>query len=205
MKKQLTLLTAFFVIVLGCSAPSRVSSQNKKPESQATPSPAETSAQDSEAAQAMKALRDRVLTSSGDDLGLSGKDAKAKVWAVLMEVAFPSGVSTVVSIGDGTASLYTSIGGGVLGGYSARKEAKRFVAQAEKHLAGMKLTKSFPYPEVGRIKFYVVTREGVYTEEAGENELVSGQHALSPLFLAANDVLTGLRIASEQAKPSGKP
>ena len=205
MKKRLTLLTAFFVLVLGFSAPSRVSSQNKKPESQATPSPAESSAQDAKAAQAMKALRDRVLTSSAEDLGLSGKDAKAKVWAVLMEIAFPSGVSTVVSIGDGTASLYTDTGGGVLGGYSARAEAKRFVAQAEKYLAGMKLTKSFPYPEVGRMKFYVVTREGVYTDEASENELVGGQHRLSPLFFAANDVLTGLRTASERAQPTGKP
>lgn len=52
----------------------------------------------------------------------------------------------------------------------------------------MKATKSFPYPQVGRIKFYVLTREGVYTDEADENELVSGQHALSPLFLAGNDV-----------------
>ena len=205
MKKQLTLLTAFFVIVLGCSAPSPVSSQNKKPESQATPSATESSAQDVQAAQAMKALRERLLTSSAEDLGLSGKDAKAKVFGVLMEIALPSGVSTVVSIGDGTASLYTSTGGGVLGGYSAREEAKRFVAQAAKHLAGMKSTKSFPYPQVGRIKFYVLTREGVYTDEADENELVGGQHALSPLFLAGNDVLTGLRTASERVKPTGKP
>lgn len=205
MKKQLTLLTAFFVIVLGCSTPSRVSSQDKNPKGQATPSATESSAQATQAAQAMKALREKLLTSSAEDLGLSGKDAKAKVFGVLMEIAFPSGVSTVVSIGDGTASLYTSTGGGVLGGYSAREEAKRFVAQAAKHLAGMKLTKSFPYPQVGRIKFYVLTREGVYTDEADENELVGGQHALSPLFIAGNDVLTGLRTASERVKPTGKP
>jgi hypothetical protein len=204
-KKQLTLLTAFFVIVLGCSAPSRVSSQNKKAESQATPSATESPAQAAQAVQAMKRLRERLLTSSAEELGLSGKDAKAKVYGILMEIGFSSGASTVVSIGDGTASLYTSTGGGVLGGYSARKEAKRFVAQAAKHLAGMKSTKSFPYPQAGRIKFYVLTREGVYTDEADENQLVGGQHALSPLFFAGNDVLTGLRIASERVKPSGKP
>lgn len=110
MKKQLTLLTAFFVIVLGCSAPSRVSSQDKKPESQATPSANESSDQAAKAAEAMKALREKLLTSSAEELGLSGKDAKAKVFGVLMEIAFPSGASTVVSLGDGTASLYTSTG-----------------------------------------------------------------------------------------------
>jgi hypothetical protein len=122
-----------------------------------------------------------------------------------MEVALPSGVGTIVSVRDGTASLYASTGGGVLGGHSAREEAKRFVAEAEKHLAGMKPAKSFPYPEVGRVKFYVLTREGVYSAEADEKELVRGRHALSPLFLAGNDVLTGLRTASERAKPTGKP
>ena len=201
MKKRFALLTALVVIVLGCSTPRPASSQNKKPESQATP----TTEASAKAAEAMRGLRNRLLTSSAEDVGLSGKDAEAKVWGVLMEVAFPSGVSTIVSIRDGTASLYMSTGGGVLGGYSAREQARLFVAAAEKHLAEMKLTKSFPYPEVGRLKFYVLTRDGVYTAEAGEKELVSGQHALSPLFFAGNDVLTGLRTSSEQAKPTGKP
>lgn len=201
MKFKLALLTAFLV-VLGCSVPRQASSQNKKPESQATPSPAESSAK---AAEAMKGLRDRLFTASPDDIGLSGEDAKAKVWGVMMEIALSSGVATLVSIRDGSASVYTSTGGGVLGGYSARDQAKRFVLEAEKHLAQMKPTKSFPYPEVGRLKFYVLTREGVYSAEAEEKELVGGQHALSPLFLAGNDVLTGLRGASEQAKPTSKP
>jgi len=200
MKKRFALLTTLFVIVLGCSAPRRATSQDKKPQSQATPSAAE-----SKAAQAMKGLRNKLLTSSAEDLGLSGKDAQAKVWAVLMEVALGEAVSTIVSIRDGTASLYTSTGGGILGGYSAKDQAKRFVLEAEKHVAGMKLTTSFPYPEAGRLKFYVLTNDGVYTGEAEEKELLSGHHALSPLFLAGNDVITGLRTASEQVKPAARP
>ena len=179
MKKQLTLLTVVFVIVLGCSATRQVNSQGKKPDSRATPSDDKSSAQ---MAEKMKGLRDRLLTSSAEELGLSREDEEAKVWGVLMEVAFDWGVATVVSVRDGTASLYMSTGGGILGGYSAQQEAKRFVAEAEKHLAGMKTTKSFPYPQVGQVKFYVRTREGVYTSEAGEKELVNGRHALSQLF-----------------------
>jgi hypothetical protein len=33
----------------------------------------------------MKELRDKLLTSSAEDIGLSGEDAKAKVWGVMME------------------------------------------------------------------------------------------------------------------------
>jgi hypothetical protein len=196
--KKLTLLMALFAM-LGCSVPQQANSQNKKPESQATPSTGESA----KAAEAMKGLRDRLFTSSAEEVGLSGKDAKAKVWGALMEVAFPEGVGTLVSIRDGSASLYTTTGGAVLGVTSA--QAKQFVAEAEKHLARMEPAKSYPYPNVGRIKFYALTQEGVYAAEVDEKELVGGGHALSPLFTAANDVLTALRTASDQTKQSGKP
>jgi hypothetical protein len=196
--KKLTLLTALFAM-LGCSPQQKATSQNKKPESQATPGTAESA----KAAEVMKRLRDRLFTSSPEEIGLSGEAANAKVWGALMELGLPSGVGTVVSMHDGSTSLYTTTGGGVIGVTSA--QAKRFVAEAEKHLAQMEPAKSFPYPNVGRIKFYVLTREGVYVAEANEKELAGGGHSLSPLFKAGDDVLTELRTASEQTKDTGKP
>lgn len=203
MKKTLILFTIQIIFALACSPHRSVGSQGKKPQNRATPAEAASAAPPDARipAQGMKELRDKLLISSPEDAGLSGEDAKAKVWAVMMEVAFPNGVATLISLRDGTASLYTSSGGGIFGGYSARNEAKRFVAEAEKHLASMKPTKSFPYPEPRRMKFYILTRDGVYTAEADENELVSGQHSLSPLFLAGNEVLTGLRTHAEGQKP----
>jgi hypothetical protein len=117
----------------------------------------------------------------------------------MMEVSFPTGSITLISLRDGTASFYTRTGG-IMGGFSAQKEAKRFVVEAEKHLASMKPEKSFPYPEVGRMKFYALTSGGVYTAETDEQEVVNGRHALSPLFIAGNDVLSALRIANERIK-----
>jgi hypothetical protein len=204
MKMRLTLLPAMLIFALACSAQRGVSSQDKAT-SQTTPAPATqatppANAQSSPKENPMKALRDKLLTSSAKDV-LRGEDAKAKVWGVLMEVAFPDGVATLVSLRDGTASLYTSTGGGILGGLSAVNEAKRFVAEAEKHLASMKPTKSFPYPEAGRMKFYVLTRSGVYTAEGAEPEVTHQGHTLFPLFLMGNDVLTALRTKSQAAKP----
>ena len=195
MRNRLTLLTTVFILVLGGSTHSSVGSQEKKPESRAA-KPANT---DSRQAQAMKGLRDRVLTSSPEEIGLTGEDAKAKVWGVMMEMTFSSGGSiTLLSLRDGTASLYGSTGGGMLGGYAAQKEAKRFVAEGEKHLASMQPTKSFPYPEVGRLKFYVLTQDGVYTAEAGESKVQDARHPLFPLFIAANEVLDVLRTVKQR-------
>jgi len=118
-----------------------------------------------------------------------------------MEVALPEGVATLVSLRDGTASLYTSTGGGIIGGYIARKEATQFVTEAEKYLASMKPVKSFPYPEVGRVKFYVLTRGGVYTAEIDQKEAQDPRHPFYSLFLAGNKVLAVLGTAHKQSKP----
>ena len=203
MKKRLTSLTVLFIFALGCSPQNWVSPQNKKPQRRATPAEAASAAKPAEAenspqAKAMKGLRDKLLTSSAEEV-LSGGDAEANVWGVLMEFTFPdvAATFTVVSLRDGTASLYISTGGGILGGYIARQEAKRFVTEAEKHLARMKPEKSFPYPKAGHMKFYVLTRGGVFTAEADEKELLSEKHTHFPLFLAANEVLTVLRTQME--------
>ncbi len=193
MKKRLTLLTALFILVAGCSGLRQARSQDKKPESGViTGDPAKQ-------AEVMKALRNKLLTAKPEEI-LEGEDAKAKVWGVLMDYAFPSGVATLVSVRDGTSSLYTSTGGGVLGGYVARDEAKAFVAAAEKHLKDMKRTEAFPYPVAGRVKFYVLTRDGVFTAEVGMKELGERTHRLSPLYHSSNQVLNQLRLASEKRK-----
>jgi hypothetical protein len=192
MKKQLALLTVLFMFLLGCSASRPASSQDQTADSQAKPNEAEA-----------KQLRDKLLKSSPQEMGLSKQHAEAKVWGAAMEVAFPEGVATIVSLRDGSASLYSSTGFTVLGRYSIAQEARRFVVLGEKHLGSMQPTETFPYPKVGQIKFYVLTRDGVYSSEADEKELDGGQHALSPLFVAGNGVLSGLRIAAERMDPTG--
>jgi hypothetical protein len=65
--------------------------------------------------------------------------------------------------------------------------------------------KSFTYPTLGQVKFYVLTQEGVYSSEADEKELFQRQDALYPLFFAGNEVAIGLRAASERVNQTKKP
>ncbi|HEX6182706.1 MAG TPA: hypothetical protein VFZ44_02265 [Pyrinomonadaceae bacterium] len=196
MKKSLALLAALFILTAGCSALRSVSSQDKTQDK--APESA-ISGDRAQQAEVMKELRNKLLTAKPDEL-LEGEDAKAKVWGVLMDVTFPSGTATLVSLRDGTASLYTTGGGGVLGGYVAREQAKEFVVAAEKHLGQMRPTEAFPYPANGRVKFYVLTRDGVLTGEAGLSEMGERKHKLWTLYYAADQVLTQLRLASEKNK-----
>ena len=193
MKKSLALLAALFILTAGCPALRSASSQDKAPEGV-------ISGDRAKQAEVMRELRNKLLTAKPDEL-LEGEDAKAKVWGVLMDVTFPSGTATLVSLRDGTASLYTTGGGGVLGGYIAREQAKEFVAAAEKHLKEMSPAEAFPYPANGRVKFYVLTSDGVLTGEAGLSEMGERKHKLWTLYYAADQVLTRLRLASEKNKP----
>ena len=196
MKKKLTLLTALLALAAGCSALRVFSSQDKKPEVSVSEGDA------AKQAEVMKELRHKLLTTSDpDELGLSEEDAGAKTWGVLVDAASGPGVATLVSLRDGTSSLYTTTGGGVLGGYSAKDDARAVVVEAEKHLAQMRRTEEFPYPEAGRVKFYVLTPDGVLTAEAGLKELTGKRDELWPLFYAADKVLTRLRQARGETGP----
>ena len=203
MKKRITLAAALLVLAVGCSAARLAVSQKRKPGGGATP-PAPAAS--TPAPEGTMMLRNKWLTSDVDEIGLGDALGKANVWGAMMELALPvdgeTAVGTVFSALDGTASLYTSRGGGILGGYSAKEPAQRFVAEAEKHLAHMKPTKAFPHPRIGRVKFYVMTRKGVYTADASDRELGGGRHALSRLSHAGHEVLTGLRLASGRARPT---
>ena len=52
------------------------------------------------------------------------------VFGVVMDMTYPSGVATLVTFADGTASLYTSTGGGIIGGGSAGSSMAAYLAKA---------------------------------------------------------------------------
>lgn len=56
------------------------------------------------------------------------------VWGILMETGYPQGIATLVSLADGTTSLYFSNGDGMIGGgqhANIAQASKAFVAAAE--------------------------------------------------------------------------
>ena len=145
-------------------------------------------------------LRTQALTGSRAAFGLDATSPDAPAWGVLMETGFPEGTATLVSMSDGSASLYFSGGGGVIGGSgheNVRRVATNFVRLAGQQQASMVATKTFPLPRTGRTVFYVLTDSGVFSTEADENALGEQLHALSPLFYAGQDVITQLRLVSD--------
>ena len=152
-------------------------------------------------AEAVAALR--LMALEAPPSKLVAKPVGEEPWAVIMETGYGNAVASIVCLVDGSASLYLSSGGGVIGGgdhEAVGAVAKRLVGTAGRFVKMLAPTSTFPLPADGHTRFYVRVREKVLTAEATEKELGEGNHGLSPLFFAGQEVVTQLRLLSESGK-----
>ena len=146
---------------------------------------------------AMRGLREMMLTSPATKLGIQRSDDFPRTYGVLMD--WPIGnerISTVVGLCDGNASLYTTSTFGVIGGIgheSVRKAAVSFVKAADKFYAESTPTSDYPYPKSDRLKFYLVTFDGVRVIDADLNLVSSGKDKFSELFNQGQQLIGQLR------------
>lgn len=120
----------------------------------------------------------------------------------LMEITQSAGTASLVAVADGTVSLYTTGGGGMIAGehLAVREAAERFLQAAADAAPSMIATSEFPLPEPGHVRFHVRTPEGDVTADAAESLLRARRHQLAPLYVAGQDVITELR---QQTDPRG--
>ena len=146
-------------------------------------------------------LRNLVFQTPPETLGLARSEEYPLVWGAVMELGYVEAVATLISFADGTTSLVFSNGGGMIGGgqHNAVAEASRaFVTSAELYVEQMDPAEFAPLPAPGRVRFYILTFEGVFTADADVVELEKEIHPLSPLYFSGQDVIAQLRLIQEQ-------
>lgn len=119
------------------------------------------------------------------------------VYGALMDLGIRDAFATVVAYSNGEGSVYLSNGGGFIGGgqhASVAFAAKSFVETAAKAVSHMKPVISYPLPTAGMTNFYAVTSNGVLFAEGWESEFNEGVSPLTPLFAAAQEVITAYRV-----------
>jgi hypothetical protein len=147
------------------------------------------------------ALRNLLLTTPPDKFGFIRTGSGVEAYGILMELGLREHVATLSSFRDGNASFYQGSGGGFLGGGTVdeiRKAAIQFVKEAEPYAEKMKPTDTFPYPDIGRVRFFLLTFDGVLSAEVDERDLANDKNELSPLYAAAHRVLTQFRLADKR-------
>lgn len=157
-----------------------------------------------EAAAVMHELRETALTEHASELGITPEPGKP--WGFVMETGYPEAVVSLVVFADGSTSLYFSKGGGFLGGGenpNVNQAARALVAKAATETHYFKPAIDHTLPSEGMTRFYLRTDAGLLTAEAPENELGENRHPLSALFHTAHEVLTQIRLISEERRRPG--
>jgi hypothetical protein len=142
------------------------------------------------------ALREQAFSASAKTIGIA-LSSSSEPWGVVMEMGFPEALVTLVSLKDGTASLYFSNGGGVIGAgqhKSVSVAAKNLVMVSKGYLSRLSKTQVHPLPEIGKVRFYLLSESGIFaSEQVDKKELADGAHPLSGLFYLGNEVITAIR------------
>jgi hypothetical protein len=151
-------------------------------------------------------LRYNILSIDPNKVGLAPKPGVNASWGVVTDLGVaPSGYMTLVSLVDGTTSMYTSSGGGMIGAGENKAGAPAqasvaLVMAAEKFYRLMQPTKVFPLPSAGNVRFYVLTSYGVYSAEFPQLTPADDKHPFFELYAFAQNVITELRLLDEKQK-----
>jgi hypothetical protein len=145
-------------------------------------------------------LRGRLIDTDPQSVGLVPTERFRHVWSCLTELEMDGEIASVVSLIDGTTSLYTSRGGGVIGGGDHVQVAEASLALLDVTEASLEIlepTEEVPLPTRNEVRFNVLTFQGRRTSAADQGEAEQPMHPLHALFAAAQNVITELRLIDE--------
>lgn len=149
-------------------------------------------------------IRNQVLNLTANQLGELGNNP---VLSVLMETGYPEAVVTLVAVADGSASIYFSNGGGIIGAGEhpqGKEYSLKLIQSSKDYLHFAKPDKKHPLPKNGNTRFYFVMPKGVVVVEAKEDDLGNNKHKLSPLFHQAHKLIYVIQMIEKEKKAEQK-
>ncbi|MEJ0088816.1 MAG: hypothetical protein WDM80_03555 [Limisphaerales bacterium] len=154
-------------------------------------------------AELMREMRLKQLTMPPSEFSQTPTAEFPRVCAVLMDWPIAQGTVTVVARTTGDASVYTDGTFGVFGGIgheSVRKAATNCVRVADSLFESATATKDYPYPKIGRVRFYLVGYDGVRVIDGDLEAVRTGKDRCSDLYEAAQSVITELRLITQHQR-----
>ena len=115
-------------------------------------------------ADAGRALRQMMLATPPAKTGEKPTKEFPRIYGILMDWPIGDQTATVFSSSTGAASLYTTSTFGIIGGEgheTVRTAATNFVRAADRLFDSATPTTEYPYPAANRVRFYLLTFDGV--------------------------------------------
>ena len=149
---------------------------------------------------AVEELKEMLFNLDPKTLDIAPSEDLPRVWGFIMEMYVSQTWINLICIADGTVSIYTGVGGGIIGAGqhdSVRNAARMCLEEAEKILDHLKNFDPTHIQNEEKIKFHVLTFNGIRSDEAETDEILSGNHYLSELNHYAQNVITEVRLAEQ--------
>jgi hypothetical protein len=137
-------------------------------------------------------LRDLILRGDPHAHGWTPSPDLPNVWGALVEVGLSGGPASLVSLLDGTTSLYLGNGAATIGAGAVDTVAegsRDLLAVIDHALTHFDAIWEFPLPEQGQVRMVALTYRGPMGANAGQHELEDDSHPLAAAYTAAGAVL----------------
>lgn len=132
--------------------------------------------------------------------GLPAPDAThADVAGVVIDIPAEGGFATVVAMTDSTTSMYTSVGGGVIGAGEHAHVAdatRRLLMEVQAQLGLFRRLDDGEFPPAGSVRFHVLTPSGNRMVDVPEASFWGDVgHELMAVIAATQEVISAIRSA----------
>jgi hypothetical protein len=130
-------------------------------------------------------MRERFLVRPPAEWGMAPTAENPHVYGVLMEWLADDATLTVAAFCDGSASVYSTRGQGMIGGNAdevVRSEARALVHAAAEFSDEAAPVSEFPHPGPDRVQFYLLTFAGVRVLEALLDAVCDGRSPYTELY-----------------------
>jgi hypothetical protein len=145
---------------------------------------------------------DEVSEGAGD--APEGVDESDRVLGVVVEMGVGGGIAIVAGFANGDARLFLSSGGGLIGDMSrfpgVDRTARALVQTGQLMLGSIPAATGNDLPGADMVRFALLTPGGVHAAVAPGPDVTSPGSPMYPLFVAANDLLTELRLVEESTR-----
>jgi hypothetical protein len=151
-------------------------------------------------------LRAKLLAMRPSELSIKPSAHLPHVWAALLDWGMHGGSATITVVADGTVSMYTSAGGGMIGAgqhQSIHMPAARFLKTVEAIVDALPAATDAPLPKEGEAAVVALTYDGM-RRGLVELRLLTGKDPIARAWVAGQDLITALRELEESLKKGQK-
>jgi hypothetical protein len=136
-----------------------------------------------------------LLRTKPADVGVAPTAELRHVWAAIFDWGLDTGSASIIAVADGTVSMYTSSGGGMIGAgdhESVRVPAARFLRTVESLLDSLTATTDAALPPANHFALVALTYDGM-RRGLVDLRLLRKEDPLAKAWITGQDLITALR------------